>query len=366
LDDAAVETVKIYRRENNDVNQPVYIGDAVFVEGARSDIEDAFPGYPNNNKAGWGYMMLTNFLPGEGNGTFIIVAVATDSSGQQATLGAKTIIVNNAGAVNPFGAIETPTQGGIASGDAFINWGWVLTPQPNRIPTDGSTIHVYVDGINLGNPTYNLYRQDIAELFSTYANSSGAVGYFYLDTTTYSNDVHIIQWTATDDNGNTDGIGSRYFTINNSGARPHNYRIPHQAAHLPSTGVSQVTDRSLNDLLPGDSSGVLLLKGFPKQSEKTPVIREPDDNGIINIKLKPMERIEIHLRKRVTQGKWTGYRELDVRRDKLPIGSTLDSKNGIFYWQPGPGFIGDYRFVFTERTQNRRIRKRILQVSINH
>ena len=28
----------------------------------------------------------------------------------------------------------------------------------------------------------------------------------------------------------------------------------------------------------------------------------------------------------------------------LPIGSTL--KGGVFYWQAGPGFLGNYEFVF--------------------
>ena len=28
----------------------------------------------------------------------------------------------------------------------------------------------------------------------------------------------------------------------------------------------------------------------------------------------------------------------------LPIGSTL--KGGVFYWQPGPGFLGEYKLQF--------------------
>jgi hypothetical protein len=72
LDDSGVESVKIYRGPEDNL---VYIGDTVFVEGARPDVETAFPGYPNNSKAGWGYMMLTNFLPNGGNGTFTIHAI---------------------------------------------------------------------------------------------------------------------------------------------------------------------------------------------------------------------------------------------------------------------------------------------------
>ena len=61
LDDIGLQSVKIYR--GTDASDRIYIGDAVFVEGARHDVEAAYPGYPQNDKAGWGYMLLTNFLP---------------------------------------------------------------------------------------------------------------------------------------------------------------------------------------------------------------------------------------------------------------------------------------------------------------
>jgi len=77
LDDIGVDSVKIYRG-NQEGSSLVYIGDAVFVEGARPDVEQAYPNTPMNYRAGWGYMMLTNFLPNEGNGTFTIYATAAD------------------------------------------------------------------------------------------------------------------------------------------------------------------------------------------------------------------------------------------------------------------------------------------------
>ena len=87
---------------------------------------------------------------------------------------------------------------------------------PNRIPTDGSTINIYVDGVDLGHPVYNIYRPDIASLFPGYANSNGAHAYLDIDTTQYADGVHTIAWTVEDDVGNSAGIGSRYFLINNS------------------------------------------------------------------------------------------------------------------------------------------------------
>ncbi|MCP5051839.1 MAG: hypothetical protein GY940_32025, partial [bacterium] len=136
ISNTGVENVKIYSEQDEGL---VYMGDSVFVEGARPDIESLFPGFPNNHKAGWGYMLLTNLLPNNGNGTFVIHAIAMDVNGETSTLGTKTIHCDNANAVKPFGAIDTPTQGGAASGSGFVNFGWALTPQPNTIPVDGST-----------------------------------------------------------------------------------------------------------------------------------------------------------------------------------------------------------------------------------
>jgi len=213
LDDVGVESVKIYSKETGSL---AYIADAVFVEGARPDVELMYPDYPNNSRAGWGYMMLTYFLPNGGNGTYTLHAVATDVEGNAVTLGTKTITCDNANAVRPFGAIDAPPQGGEASGSSYRVQGWALTPQPNKIPEDGSTMNVYVDGVNLGHPTYNIYREGIATLFPGYANSNGAHWYFEFDTTTYANGLYTVYLTATDDAGNTDGIGSRFFTIQNT------------------------------------------------------------------------------------------------------------------------------------------------------
>jgi hypothetical protein len=209
-DNNIIASVKIYWQSNNDL---IYIGDACFVDESRPDIAAIYCplGYPNCTRAGWGYMMLTNFLK---DGTYTFLVEATDTSGQTATLGTKTVTIDNASSTLPFGAIDTPPQcGEVVWGSPYVNWGWVLTPEPNYIPTDGSTIDVYVDDIYLGHPTYNIYRFDIADLFPGCANSNGAVGYFILDTTAYSKGLHTIWWIVTDSNGNSAGIGSRSFTI---------------------------------------------------------------------------------------------------------------------------------------------------------
>jgi hypothetical protein len=352
LDDVGVDSVSIYRENGGAL---AYIGDALFVDGARPDVEQSYPTYPMSYKAGWGYMMLTNFLPNGGNGTFKIHAIAADKEGQQVTLGVKTIIVDNINAVKPFGAIDKPVAGGTASGSNFRNVGWVLTPMPNAIPTDGSTIRVIVDGVDLGSPVYNNYREDIANLFPGYANSNGSLAYFDFDTTGYSNGVHTIAWAVTDDAGNSDGIGSRYFTIQNSSGN--------RAQENASTMQGSFTHRVAVDY----TGPVGVVKGYGRNV--TPQKMYPDDNGPIILEIEELERLEIHLGEynaRVEEGKmfYSGYLEVGSLLKKLPLGSTFDKKRGVFYWQPGPGFVGDYSFAFIEKDEYGEMKRKNITIRI--
>ncbi|MCP5045949.1 MAG: hypothetical protein GY940_02185 [bacterium] len=330
-DDIDVAGIKIY-------NGSEYIGDAVFVEGARPDVVQAYPGYPKNYQAGWGYMLLTNFLPGGGTGTYTLYAKATDAEGNQVTLGSKTITVDNANAVKPFGAIDTPGQGGTASGGSFVNWGWVLTPQPNNIPTDGSTIDVWVDGVKLGHPVYNIYRSDIANFFPGYANSNGATGYFYLDTTGYANGIHTIQWTAKDSGGNSEGIGSRFFNIQNSGSDSN--------GTAAGTGKTSTADSLSVDFL----TPVRFKTGHDEKDR--PKLVYPGENGVIAVEIKELDRLEIHFPGPVSA------------ISRLPIGSSIDVGGGVFTWNPGAGFTGNYEFVFARWNPNGDARKVKLTVKI--
>jgi len=343
LDDSGVESVKIYLMQGN---TQTYIGDAILVEGARPDVAAAYPGYPNNTRAGWGYMLLTNFLPNGGNGTYQLRAIVTDGVGKTTDLGTKTIYCDNAHAVKPFGAIDTPTQGGTASGSSFINWGWVLTPQPNSIPTNGSTINVYVDGVSIGHPTYNNYRADIASFFPGYANSNGAAGYFMLDTTGYANGVHTIQWTATDTGGNTDGIGSRYFSISNTGTS----NSLKQTYTYKTNTKPQNTKPSQIAALPDDySSPVRVKHGYDEDDDVIADLAPVNEQGMNQVVIQEMERLEIHLSDQSSNDfTYSGYLAIGNRLMKLPVGSTLDPKTGVFSWIPGPGYLGTFHLVFVE------------------
>jgi hypothetical protein len=305
LDSIEVSKVDIWREpmagEAAASNGLVYIGDAVFVDGARPDVESASPAVPLNYRAGWGYLMLSNFLPpnsgstAPGNGTYKLHAIAHNKAGASVDLGTKTITCDNAHATKPFGTIDTPGQGAIVSG-TVTNFGWALTQQPNKISMDGSTITVTVDGQALGHPVYNQYRSDIAAAFPGYANSGGAVGFFMLDTTTLADGVHTIGWLVYDNAGRGDGVGSRFFTVQNGGAG--NAAAPSEDAVFEESGAGNF---------------------------------DTDELG----------RIEL------PAGVVQGYLLVGGERRPLPIGSSI--RNGVFRWQVGPGFLGDYRLLFERR-----------------
>lgn len=224
LSSPAVTTVGIWRApvtgETPSSNGLIFLVNASIIPGVRPDVAAAYPGYPDNT-SGYGAQILSNELPnsdgsaGLGNGTYYLHVIATSSIGESTDLGTRSITVNNAGSPLPFGTIDTPTQGGMASGTAFVNFGWALTPQPNIIELDGSTINVFIDSKLVGHPVYDNYRVDIATLFPGLLNSGGAVGYYKIDTTQLTNGLHTISWSVRDSAGHTQGIGSRFFNVQN-------------------------------------------------------------------------------------------------------------------------------------------------------
>jgi len=361
LDDIGVDTVKIYRDQvagesSADVEDGlVYIGDAGFVEGARRDVEGIYSDYPLNTTAGWGYMMLTNFLPNQGNGTYVLHAYATDQDGHEVSLGTKTITCDNISAVKPFGTIDTPTQGGTISGLSW-NAGWALTPQTCMIPTDGSTLWVWINGVRQeGHPDYNQYRVDIATLFPGLKNTDGAVGAYLLDTSLWDNGVHTIAWSVKDDCDRSDGLGSRFFSILNEGADAQTQTI---GKRIRRDSPKQPTFDSMNEL-PVNFRPLRFKRGLNKNAASQEAL--PNEYGQTVIEINEVERVEVDL----GEGSgYNGYEVVGTQLRPLPIGSTLDAEEGVFYWQPGPGFLGKYELVFFQTNEFGMKKKISVQVRI--
>jgi hypothetical protein len=321
LDDLGVTKLEIFRDAHSSdppgaiVNGKVFIGNATLVDGARTDITASFPNHPANYNAGWGYLMLTRGLVWDGKGPFNLYAHATDVEGHVVVLGSKRVTVDNSAtnpnAQRPFGSIDTPDQGGTASG-TYPNTGWVLSPG-TTIPASG--VRVAIDGVFLSNTFSMSPRSDISAGFPSFDTATAGRGSF-IDTTQFTEGVHTIGWFVTDALGRQDGIGSRFFRVAN------NSLIATTADARPAAAGANTAFARL-----GESA-------------------TPFGPARRDVRIAEMERLELAVGGTDKDATYSAYRVVDGQLRLLPVGSTFDSTKGAFYWQPAPGFIGDYDFLF--------------------
>jgi len=344
LDDVAVTRVRIVREPV--AGEPpglVFIGNAVQVDGARPDVVTAFPNMPRNTMAGWGYLLLSNFLPNQGNGQFSLHAIADDADGHSTDLGRKTISCANATALKPFGAIDTPGQGDVVSG-VVPNFGWTLIrsgagTNPRADVPGGGSVSVFVDGMAVGSPFGWTNRADLTALFpSGYANLTSTLAVYNLDTTTLTNGVHTIFWSVSATNGQSDGIGSRFFTVSNGaqGAAAASRAALAVAASEDAAHVTTATDP------------IVGRRGFDLAAPYRTYVA--GDDGVVTVQAEELDRIEL----RVDAD--AGWLRTAHGAAPLPIGSHLDPDTGLFTWAPGAGFVGAYDFVFAREDAKEDVR----------
>jgi Tol biopolymer transport system component len=322
----------------------IFVGFAVFIDGARPDVPAAFPMFPRASRAGWGFMVLTNMLPNQGNGTYRFTMRAQDREGHWSVLGRRTMTATNASATLPFGTIDTPGQGETIFGSSFVNFGWALTPLPKIIPVDGSTIQVWIDGVNVGTANYNNQREDIQKLFPGLNNTNGAVGFRILDTTRLTNGLHEISWVVTDNQGAMEGLGSRFFTVANG--------------VTASSADPKLTSRATRDT-PLDTTPIIGRRGWDLAAPLGSF--GAGASGVTVIRSEEVSRVELQL----GEGDYSGYLRTSDGLAPLPIGSQIDRASNTFTWAPGVGFIGRYDFVFLRSANDRAISRRDVRILIH-
>jgi hypothetical protein len=329
---------------------------------------------------------VPNSQPYGGEGTLNLYAVATDINGNRRILGRTTVPANpgygaptvitmtNSTIAKPFGAIDTPGQGETISG-VFNNFGWALTPDSNAtagdpgdilIPTNGSTMTVFIDGLptalvsfnqcrgNVGNPVpVGLYcNDDVASifgnplpqpalttrtsnptLFRNLDTGNAAIGAFTLDTTSLSNGPHTIAWSVTDSAGRTEGIGSRFFIVSNTSA---DAGIDPNRQATSSASTNAVASELSNAATV--NPGVFVRSGFDLAEAWKPL--QADDDGKYSVRLTELGRLELWLGAPVD----AGYMVVDGTLQPLPVGTSLGGS--VFAWMPPAGYIGPYHLAF--------------------
>jgi len=358
LDNIGVKQVELWRDAqpgettptiNNGPNDPrtgkIFIANAAFSSGARPDVEGLYPNTPASGRAGWGYLMLTWGLYNQGNGTYKLYAFAIDQENNIATLGSKSVVINNNSATKPFGSIDTPAIGGDPG--TALNYGWALTPKVNggatcKIQSNG--VQVSIDSGPLQPVAYGDARPDIAGAFSGFSNTSAAGGHVSVDWSRLTNGPHTIVWVVTDDCNRADGIGSRYFTVTNgTSALSTEFRLKAEATEI---------DRVASETEP-------VASVFRRNSAQLVLTRDYDgamelvDGESPTIEVRQGERIEL----RAPRGFEAAWQPGPNGRPRpLPTGSTWDAGSATFYWQPAPGFLGRYRLVLSDGRERIQLR----------
>jgi len=372
----------------------VLVGDAAFLAGARPDVQGGFSTLPLAHRAGWGMLMMTPMLPdvvgGQGYGgvgPLTVYVVATDVEGNKVLLGRSSdpasgqfrtptsITMANDTIAKPFGSIDTPTLGQTISG-VVANFGWALTPDSNTtggepgdvlIPTNGSSMWVFVDDLPVEQVIYNQCRgtgfspttfcnDDVSNIFGNptpqpvlQARSANLtrfrnldmgrapIGAFLLNTTTLRNGLHTIAWSVTDSLGRTEGIGSRFFTVLNTDdslvAQDSTLRIPQGGLSLSTLTPAGDTQLQSADRHVWGRTGFDLSAAW--------LDMHPRANGRYQVRLPEMGRLELWFGGAVEAGYLVAP---DGSLQDLPVGSSLSGAR--FGWGVPVGYHGPYHLVF--------------------
>jgi len=349
LDDIGVRRVEIWRdcveaidrsrgacrsTPNGDADA-VYVGDSLFVSGARPDVASQFSTLPHATRAGWGLMVLTNMLPHipnaapvGGQGTFLLSAYAIDTAGHSAVIGRSSVTVDNDNSQLPFGAIDSPASGGVMlGGQVFLGWGIGVR---DRCLT---SFRVYVDGVEITtsnglNTALRTHRPDVDPLFPSSCPSQQKGLGFYLTGLAIPNGRHTVSFEATDTLGNTGQFGSRFFDVLAPVTVAAAPMTTFDSASMFAAGARSVYLRQIRARVGADDA-------------PTNTVARGDD-GVYRVSLPVGKRLRLDLDGAVQDAVLV----VDGARAPLPGGSTLDAGSGVFAWEPPIGYFGPFLLEF--------------------
>jgi hypothetical protein len=250
-------------------------------------------------------------------------------------------------------------------------------------PPHGGTVRVLLDSAFMGTtPQAWVSRPDLLALFpeSEYAGVRNALGVWTMDTTALSNGVHSIAWVVTGTNGETDGIGSRFFSVANSTGGSSTAGVAQTpvaalaATPVPAAGTAAVPAPLLVPLAVAPPDVQAAVAAAPLETSPLPArtgadpdapfVSAPPSDGRDVFEIEEMDRVELQLGWVGSDGDVTGYLRSGAELSPLPIGSHLDRSAATFAWLPGPGFVRDYDLVFVRWSGGVAVARRDVRIVI--
>ena len=246
----------------------------------------------------------------------------------------------NASATKPFGAIDTPTQGGPASGSGLCQ----LRVGADAAAEDHPGRRVDDHGDGGWRPARDRWTTTMSVRTSRRCSRASRTppgrmarsGFRVIDTTTLTNGLHTISWTVTDNQG-----------VDRGHRQPVLHRVERarcgDAAVESAASSRSGCDRPDIATAPHDDTPVLARRGWDLEGPWR--WYGVGGAGRAVVRGEEIDRFELALGAHAG-AHYTGHLREGEALAPLPVGSQLDATTGEFTWAPGVGFVGRYDLVF--------------------
>jgi hypothetical protein len=355
LDDVEVVSVGIYRDPvpPEPADGLVFVGNAVFVDGARLDLLGCVPPHAAQHPGRAGATCCSRTCsPTRATAPSASTRSRPTARGTRpCSRTRRRSRVDNASSSAPFGAIDTPQQGETVSG-TVNNFGWVLVRDGARVgrPRRRVRRRSTSTACRSACPAGWTGRSDITQAFPTGCAdlSSTAAVHSLRQHGAHQRRAHDRLGRCARRTASQAGVGSRYFTVSNGvvgsiegAAQPGGASMTVVA---PASAGLPIDDAQVLALAPAAS--VAGRRGFdPGARYRT--YRQGRDGAIV-VPAEELDRVELMLdggEGGLRDTTYAGYLRTSGALGPLPIGANLDPRTGAFTWQPGVGFVGAYDFV---------------------
>lgn len=168
----------------------------------RYDVLQAYPWYTGTpfERPGFATSFDSKIL---GDGSHTISVRVFFANGTDEYFGERSVTVDNNLNQAPFGRIELPGKDQPMSG-VFPVTGWALDD------SEVSFVEVLVDGVSVGNAVTGMHRPDIMHQYPSHPDAGYAGWVKMLNTTHWSNGIHVLAVRLVDDDGISRVIGTRF------------------------------------------------------------------------------------------------------------------------------------------------------------